>query len=95
MDATRLNHSPNGGSRLSVEVEVGALIDSWIYDVEGKRVVIMTYACSGERPLTLSHSDEHTAVAEFAPAELRRELIPEGYLRSIDASFRDRAFDGP
>ncbi len=70
---------------LGVDVEVGALIDSWIYEVEGKRVLIMTYGCSGERPSALSHSDEHTAVAEFSLVELRSELIPEGYLRSIDA----------
>lgn len=71
---------------LGIDIEVGALIDSWIYDVAGKRVLIMTFACLGERPPTLRHSDEHTAVAAFSPAELRSEAIPDGYLRSINAS---------
>lgn len=32
---------------LGIDVAVGALIDSWTFDVEGKRVVIITYACTG------------------------------------------------
>ena len=68
---------------LGLEVDVGALVDSWIYDVEGKRVLILTFACTAERPPELSHSDEHVEVGESGLAELRREPIPKGYLRSI------------
>jgi len=71
---------------LGLEVEVGSLVDSWIYDVEGKRVLILTFACTAERPLDLAHSDEHVAVAEFDLDRLRLESIPEGYLRSIGAA---------
>jgi 8-oxo-dGTP pyrophosphatase MutT (NUDIX family)/predicted kinase len=71
---------------LGLEVEVGPLVDSWMYDVEGKRILILTFACTAERPPELAHSDEHIDVGEFGLEELRREPIPEGYLRSIAAS---------
>lgn len=70
---------------LGLDVTVGSLVDSWIYDVAGKRVVIVTYACSADRPDVLTHSDEHVGVAEFGLDELRTEPIPDGYLRSIGA----------
>lgn len=79
---------------LGVDVEVGTLIDSWIYDVEGKRVLIMTFACSADRPPMLRHSDEHIAVAELTPTELRSEQIPDGYLRSIEGELRRREVEG-
>lgn len=71
---------------LGLPVEVGRLLDSWIYDVEGKRVLILTYRCTSERPVALAHSDEHVAVAEFDPVQLASEPIPEGYLRSIESA---------
>jgi len=70
---------------LGLEVEVGPLIDSWIYDVEGRRVLILTYACSAEQPDGLHHSDEHSQVDMFDIESLRRQPIPTGYLRSIEA----------
>jgi 8-oxo-dGTP pyrophosphatase MutT (NUDIX family) len=72
---------------LGLDVEVGELIDSWIYDVEGKRVLILTFACTAERPREIVHSDEHVEVREFGLEELRREPIPEGYLRSVATAF--------
>ncbi|MEZ5230528.1 MAG: NUDIX domain-containing protein [Acidimicrobiales bacterium] len=71
---------------LGLEVEVGDLVDSWIYEVEGKRILILTFACTADRPAQLSHSHEHVEVAAFDPVELRSHPIPEGYLRSIDRS---------
>jgi len=71
---------------LGLDVEVGPLVDSWIYDVEGKRVLILTYSCNAERPAELGYSDEHTDVAEFTLDALRSESIPEPYLRSIEAA---------
>jgi len=70
---------------LGLEVEVGGLVDSWIYNVAGKRVLILTYSCVAERPTELSHSDEHVDVAEFTLDQLRSKAIPAGYLRSIEA----------
>ncbi len=71
---------------LGLDVEVGEQIDSWIYEIEGKRVLILTYQCRAERPAELTHSDEHTEVGQFSIHELVSESIPEGYLRSIRAS---------
>lgn len=68
---------------LGLDVEVGALLDSWIYDVEDKRVLILAFACTAQRPTQLAHSDEHVEVAEFDLTSLRGEPIPEGYLRSV------------
>lgn len=68
---------------LGLLVEVGAPVDSWIYDVAGKRVVILTYVVSAARPGELTYSDEHSAVATFTLEALRGESMPAGYLRSI------------
>lgn len=79
---------------LDLDVVVGELIDSWIYDVEGKRVLILTYACTAERPPELVHSDEHVDVADVGLEQLRHEPIPAGYLRSIEAAAVRRAEAG-
>lgn len=71
---------------LGIDVDVGSLIDSWIYDVEGKRVLIVTYSCTAARPAVLEHSDEHVGVGEFTLDDLRSESIPEGYLQSIQTA---------
>ena len=63
------------------------MIDSWIYDVAGKRVLILTYACTASRPAVLSHSDEHTEVGVLTAAELANANIPSGYLQSINTVF--------
>lgn len=68
---------------LGLAVEVGPAIDSWIYDVEGRRVLILTYRCQAPEPTRLAHSDEHTMVSTFTPEELATERLPAGYLRSI------------
>ena len=71
---------------LAIEVQVGELLDSWIYDVAGKRVLIVTYLVTTSEPASLTHSDEHAAVASMTPAELEEQPIPLGYLRSIRAA---------
>ena len=63
---------------LGLEVGVGELVDSWIYDVEGRRVLILTYACTAVRPADLVHSDEHVDVAECDPDVLRVDPILVG-----------------
>ncbi len=71
---------------LGIDVEVGELVDSWINDVEGKRVLILTFACIAERPSELVHIDEPVEVDEFDLDTLRHEPIPVGYFRSIAAA---------
>ena len=70
---------------LGLEVEVGPIVDSWVYEVEGKRVLILTYGCQAEQPAELSISDEHIEVALMDEAQLDRAVFPAGYLRSIRA----------
>lgn len=75
---------------LGLEVEVGQLVDTWIYQVEGKRVLILTFACSAKQPAKLAHSEEHVDVAEFDLDSLRSERIPQGYLHSIELAANTR-----
>ena len=75
------------GEELGLSAVVGSMIDSWIYDVDGKRVLILTYACTASRPALLSHSAEHTEVGVLSTAELANAAIPSGYLQSINSMF--------
>lgn len=75
---------------LGLDVDVGPLIDSWIYEVEGKRVLIVTYLCTAVRPTVLKHSDEHIGVGEFTLADLQSESIPDRYLQSIQTALHPR-----
>lgn len=68
---------------LGLVVTVGEAVDAWIHDVEGRRVLVLTYRCRAPRPATLAHSEEHTAVAALGLDELRGGSIPAGYLTSI------------
>ncbi len=71
---------------IGLDAEIGPLVDSWIYDVEGKLVLILTYACEAPQPEALSHSDEHTDVRLVTPAELADAPIPSGYLSSVETA---------
>ncbi|MBI4238733.1 MAG: NUDIX domain-containing protein [Deltaproteobacteria bacterium] len=70
---------------LSVRIEVGPLIDVWVYPVAPTTpVVIVTYACTLCDPpqqLTLSH--EHQALHCFPLADVPNLRMPDGYKRSI------------
>ena len=68
---------------LAVDAKVGDLVDSWIYDVADRRVLILTYLCEATRPATLTHSSEHTDVALLTIDQLAAGPLPNGYLDSI------------
>jgi 8-oxo-dGTP pyrophosphatase MutT (NUDIX family) len=69
---------------LSLEVEVGEILDCWLYDIEGRiEVVIVTYGCHSRGRETVTVSNEHKAVGLFAPEEIDSLPMPEGYRRSI------------
>lgn len=76
----------------AVEVTVGPILDSWLYDIEGRgQVIIITYACMapagvGREDLKISH--EHKAVGLFGLDEIDGLAMPEGYRRSIRAAAR-------
>jgi len=70
---------------LGLTVRVGAPLDSYLFEViPGKRVFIVTYACTlvGAYAPVISH--EHTQVALFALGALPDHL-PPGYRDSIAA----------
>ncbi len=69
---------------LGLDVEVGDAVDSWIYNVQGHRVLILTYRCSASKPKSLTFSDEHSDVALLSVDDLRQEAFPPGYLASIE-----------
>ncbi len=75
---------------LGLAVEIGRLIDSWIYDVADKRVLILTYACTAAGPAELWHSDEHLEVGALTLAELEASSMPAGYVRSLQAWSSER-----
>ncbi len=72
---------------LGLNVEVGELIDAYLFEViPGRRVTIVCFAAhvdaSAEAQLRLS--DEHNAVGLFATAELADLALPTGYRQAID-----------
>jgi 8-oxo-dGTP pyrophosphatase MutT (NUDIX family) len=69
---------------LDVDVAIGAILDSWVYEVLPRReVLIVTYGVRrlSERPMRVS--DEHRRLGLFAVGELDGLPMPEGYRRSI------------
>jgi 8-oxo-dGTP pyrophosphatase MutT (NUDIX family) len=69
---------------LSVAVEVGPLLDSYVFEViPGKRVFIVTYGCALGGPFAPVISEEHTKFGVFALDSLPHPL-PAGYRASID-----------
>ena len=68
---------------LGVRVQVGPLIDSYLFEViPGKHVFIVTYACTLQGAFDARISDEHRSLGCFPLAALP-ERLPEGYRRSI------------
>lgn len=68
---------------LGLDVEVGDILDCWLYDIAGRvEVVIVTYGCLWRGGgVTLSH--EHKEVGLFSPGEIDGLPMPDGYRRSI------------
>lgn len=68
---------------LGVRIEVGAPLDSYLFDVlPGKRVFIVTYACRLDGGFLPVLSHEHQEVGLFA-ADALPERLPSGYRNSI------------
>lgn len=68
---------------LDVEVEVGAPLDSYLFEViPGKHVFISTYRCHLLGGFVPKISHEHKEIGLFDPADLPLNL-PKGYRDSI------------
>jgi 8-oxo-dGTP pyrophosphatase MutT (NUDIX family) len=70
---------------LGIEVEVGPILDSWLYAVApGVEVVIITYLCFARAAACdLRLSAEHKRLGRFAGAHVADLVMPQGYKRSI------------
>jgi mutator protein MutT len=69
---------------LGVDVEVGQLLDCWVYEVlPGKHVFIVTYGLTSRDARHLRASHEHVQFGLFAIEQLNELRMPEGYRRSV------------
>jgi 8-oxo-dGTP pyrophosphatase MutT (NUDIX family) len=69
---------------LGIAVEVGPLLDCWVYEVLPQtEVVIVTYGlcwCGGD---SLRVSEEHRRIGLFSLEEIDRIPLPRGYHRAV------------
>lgn len=69
---------------LSIKVEALRLVDSYLFEVvPSTNVFIVTYGCRLRGDFKPKLSDEHSAFALHALADLERIPLPTGYARSI------------
>jgi len=71
---------------LGIEVEVGRILDSWLYDVRGTEVLIVTYGCvasPGLEATALVLSHEHKEVGCFSIDAIEDLPMPAGYRTSV------------
>ena len=69
---------------VAVKVEAARILDSYLFEVlPGKHVFIVTYGCRLRGGFAPAISEEHSEFGLYAPAELARIDLPEGYARSI------------
>ena len=69
---------------LGAVIQIEALVDSWVYHVVGKEVLILCYRAGLESdPKTLTVSNEHQDMSWFDPDDLKLVNLPDGYRRSI------------
>lgn len=77
---------------LALDVEVGPLLDAWVYEVvPGGQVLVLTYGCFAENLDGALRSEEHSDMRLFDLKELNRIRLPEGYRRSVEAWSRHPA----
>ena len=73
---------------LGAVIQPGDLIDAWVYHIDGRDILILTYTTTLESdPAAFTISDEHEAMGWFALDDLDSLNLPEGYRRSIRRGF--------
>jgi len=71
---------------LDMQVAIGAILDSWVYEVMPQReVLIVTYGVRRLNGRAMRVSGEHRRFGLFALGELDALAMPKGYRRSIRA----------
>ena len=74
------------GEELGIIVEVGRLLDCWVYEVSpGREVVIVTYGRRRRDRGDLRVSQEHRRIGLFSLDQIDRIPLPRGYHRAVRA----------
>jgi mutator protein MutT len=74
------------GEELGIAVEVGPMLDTWIYAVTpNAHVTIVTFGIVPMRNAVLTLSAEHKRLGRFASSEIDGLNMPSGYKASIAA----------
>jgi mutator protein MutT len=74
------------GEELGIAVEVGPLLDCWLYEVFPKReVVIVTYGLRRRDKGDLRVSEEHRRIGLFSIDQIGRIPLPRAYHRAVRA----------
>ena len=69
---------------LGLTVEVGPLLDAWVYEpLPERRVLVLAYGCFVEDIHEMAHGAEHTALGSFGVDGLGEIDLPEGYARAV------------
>ncbi len=69
---------------LGLSVEVGPLLDAWVYEpLPERRVLVLAYGCLLEDIGGMEHSAEHTALGSFEVDGLGEIDLPAGYARVV------------
>ena len=67
---------------LGLKVEVGPLLDAWVYEpLPERRVLALAYGCSAGKVGRMAYSAEHTALGSFGVDALGEIDLPAGYAR--------------
>ncbi len=67
---------------MGLKVEVGPLLDAWVYEPRPERhVLVLAYGCFAEKVGRMAYGEEHTALGSFGVDALGEIDLPAGYAR--------------
>jgi mutator protein MutT len=73
---------------LSIQVQVGSILDSWVYRIQKNVVVvIITYGCYLQDNSEPTYSSEHKELGTFEEKFVKTLNMPEGYKASVEKWF--------
>ncbi len=71
---------------LGLKVEVGPLLDAWVYEpLPERRVLVLAYGCFVGKVGRMAYSAEHLALGSFGVDALGGIDLPAGYARAVRA----------
>lgn len=80
---------------LGLCVEVGPLLDAWVYEpLPERRVLVLAYGCVAGNIERMAHSVEHTALGSFEVVGLGEIDLLVGYVRAVRVWARHPASSG-